>query len=260
MNYKKFWLCFTLVSLLVIFSVPFSLSNAAPPINKELLTRYLQEKKYDQALKEVQSSLKRDNNPESHYWLAVVYSLKNELNSSITELEQALKLNSNFFEAYGLLGDIFHSEGKYLDAIKTYQKVISLNPNSSEIYSRLGDSYYENGDIEKAIENFRTAITLDDQNLQAYMILGRIYIEKGSFNFAIDTFQKVITSSISAQNNPYLPQAHYNIANAYYYKLDLEEAWKHAHLAKKYGLDISSLAKKLKNWEKKKQEAERMRR
>jgi tetratricopeptide (TPR) repeat protein len=71
---------------------------------------------------------------------------------AVRNLNQALRLNSNFAEAYYELGLIALAEKKYEQGIASLEKAISLNPQLAAAHYRLGLAYQRMGNAAHAKE------------------------------------------------------------------------------------------------------------
>jgi len=104
-----------------------------------------------------------------HYLLANE-SLDNSMYDGVLdELHQALREDSNFVEAHGLLADLYRQRRQHKEAVEEYNKAIALNPEYSHVaYLRVGDeevhiAHYEDG--KRHIEKFLTYPDVNPENM-----------------------------------------------------------------------------------------------
>ncbi|MFH1421426.1 MAG: tetratricopeptide repeat protein [Planctomycetota bacterium] len=107
-------------------------------------------------------------------------------------LDEILKLNPNFAEAYNDLGIIKRLAGDTDGAIAYYEKAIQLNPKFAEAYYNRGLAFFENGEIDKAVADFSKAIECNPEFILPYKCRGAIYERKKEFVKAIADFTKII--------------------------------------------------------------------
>lgn len=125
-------------------------------------------------------------NPEdlkAHYFLAVVYSTRNEFDKAAGEYEFILKHFSKAdpenIEIYGYLGQLYYSQRKYEKAIDQFEKILSLDPQNSEVMYLLGSLYLELNKRQKAMEFFKQSIAADSLNDGSLNSLGYVYAQDG---------------------------------------------------------------------------------
>ena len=87
---------------------------------------------------------------EAYNNLGVTFKQLGELNKSINNYQQAIKINPEYAETYNNLGNVYNSNQKIDDAILNYKKAIKLNANFPEAYSNLGNLLKEIGEVEEA--------------------------------------------------------------------------------------------------------------
>jgi type IV pilus assembly protein PilF len=70
--------------------------------------------------------------------LAVLYFQDGKNNFALDEVKQAIQIDPNWFEPYGMRGVIYMQSGEYAPAELSFQKALSINPNSSDIKHNYG--------------------------------------------------------------------------------------------------------------------------
>ncbi len=147
-----------------------------------------------------------------HYLLANE-SLDNSMYDGVLdELHQALREDSNFVEAHGLLADLYRQRRQHKEAVEEYNKAIALNPEYSHVaYLRVGDeevhiAHYEDG--KRHLEKFLTYPDVNPEN----MLLGKKLL--ADCDFSIEAikhpvpFQPVnMGPAINTGDDEYMPVA-----------------------------------------------------
>ena len=151
---------------------------------------------------------------------------------AINQLKNLLEINKNHFDSNSLLGVIFASENKFVeaefyfntakklrplnksimynlalvqqnlkkynDAIINYKKVIELDINYCYAYNNLANIYFELFNYEQAEFYIQKSLKLDKKNPLTYNILGNIYYQNKRFTEALDSYN----DSLEIENNP----------------------------------------------------------
>ncbi len=75
-------------------------------------------------------------------------------------LEESVRLNPNYADAYNNLGNVLLKTGRYAEALKKYQETLRLKPNSAETYANLALTYAQMGRSSEAIAAAEKALAL----------------------------------------------------------------------------------------------------
>jgi type IV pilus assembly protein PilF len=70
--------------------------------------------------------------------LAVLYFQDGKNNFALDEVKQAIQIDPNWFEPYGMRGVIYMQTSDYALAETSFQKALAINPNSSDIKHNYG--------------------------------------------------------------------------------------------------------------------------
>ena len=81
---------------------------------------------------------------------------------------EALKLKSDFTEAYITRGAVFRDVGEFELALKDFNVAIEIDPEFANAYNERGVYYAKIGDTEKALNDFNLAIDLDSEDEDFY--------------------------------------------------------------------------------------------
>ena len=96
---------------------------------------------------------------------------RGKYNSAVTELDQAIKLNSNFVPAYADRAMAYAKLGKNKEALASAQEAVVLKPESAYAHYTLGFAYYQKGKsyFPNARRELETAISLKSDELEKDM-------------------------------------------------------------------------------------------
>jgi len=147
-----------------------------------------------------------------HYLLANEGLDNSMYDDVLDQLHQALRADSNFVEAHGLLADLYRQRRQHKEAVEQYNKALALNPEYSHVaYLRVGDeevqiARYEDG--KRHLEKFLTYPDVNPQN----MLLGKKLL--ADCDFSIEAvkhpvpFQPVnMGPAINTGDDEYMPVA-----------------------------------------------------
>jgi|MEHZ01.3.fsa_nt_MEHZ010953013.1_1 tetratricopeptide (TPR) repeat protein len=156
-------------------------------------------------------------------------ALKNFHGGKLNEAERQLVFLSNeslsergIASVSQLLGMVYASAGKYVEAAKAFEFASTKNPRDASIFSSLcsclfavgkadeaivagekavilapneGDAHYnlanalkQKGDLEKAAEHYRETVEISPELMPAYNSLGVIYLQLGDLKVQFQTF------------------------------------------------------------------------
>jgi tetratricopeptide (TPR) repeat protein len=86
---------------------------------------------------------------------------KGEYDLAIQKFTEAIRLNSNYAEAYYRRGDAYNRKDDRVRAIADYTEAIRLDPKYALAYNGRGIAYRLNEDYDRAIADYTEAIHLD---------------------------------------------------------------------------------------------------
>jgi tetratricopeptide (TPR) repeat protein len=119
---------------------------------------------------------------------------KGDIQNTITNLTEAIRLNPAFARAYNNRAVAQERIGNLEAAIEDYTQAIHYNSNYAIAFKNRGVAFFAKGDVSSAIADFNSSISIDPRNDLAYVNRGmlRCY-EKGDFEGAIMDLTKAIT-------------------------------------------------------------------
>ena len=163
------------------------------------------QKEYKEATTHYTKAIKlKSDFPEAYYNRGITYCYIKEFDLAIKDFNMALALNPDDSGSYNNRGLTYMEKGDFDTAIKNFDTAIQLKPNDATAYNNRGLTYMEKGDFDTAIKNFDTAIQLKPDHAVAYYNRGLTYMEKGDFDTAIKNYQKAIElkpDHVGAYNN-----------------------------------------------------------
>jgi len=110
---------------------------------------------------------------EAHTLYGRYYNVQNDTIRAMKEVDKAISLNPNDWEAYRIKADI--SSG-YINKISNYRKAVNLNrgPEYPSLLNDLGDSYLAIGFPDSAAHIYEEVLELNKDSVEYYTKLGEI--------------------------------------------------------------------------------------
>jgi tetratricopeptide (TPR) repeat protein len=101
------------------------------------------------------------------------------LDTAITQLEQAIRMSPNESELYANLGSMHASSGQVAEAEAMFRKAVETSPKNAQVYLPLGNFYWATGRPAQAEATFLKAIEIDPKNVLAHRALATFYLGAG---------------------------------------------------------------------------------
>ncbi len=93
---------------------------------------------------------------KEHVELGVQYLEERKSDEALRELRRAIELDPNYADAHFHLGTLYHALRAYTSAIKEYEEVLRIDPSYPMIHTALANVHYERG-----LRTWGKAIKLD---------------------------------------------------------------------------------------------------
>jgi tetratricopeptide (TPR) repeat protein len=100
---------------------------------------------------------------------------------AIVYLQQAIREQPNYFEAYNNLGVQHQKLRQWDEAIHAYRRAIELRPNSAKAHVNLAAVYLEQGQVQQAMESLEAARKAEPGSAQVHLFLGQLYLKKQDY-------------------------------------------------------------------------------
>ena len=125
-------------------------------------------------------------------------------------------------------GAAYCRDGKLQEALVCLNKVIEDNPTSYEAFYIIGDIFHQNGEIDKAIKAFSKVLELEPTHTDAALALSILYNDTGQYDQGREIFEQIqasvkcsskSSSGMIGQGDPHLNKKfsykHYELADLY---------------------------------------------
>jgi Flp pilus assembly protein TadD len=179
----------------------------------------------EQARKNLQSTYRSHpdldtiaGDPDLHLRMARTLLAKQRYKEALSQVNEALKLNSDMWEARYLGAYIFQLEGRSDEALVKYKQYLAVKPDDQQAHINLGILLKRAGKFDEAEDQYRKAIDINFSTLEAHYNLANLYIEKNRLENALK--ELLVCAKIAPTN----AMVHNNLGVIYQKRDYLEEA------------------------------------
>lgn len=150
------------------------------------------------------------NEARKHYQKGIE-QLYDKNDKGLTELEQAVKIFPNYYDALNRLGTEYVQRKDYQKAIPHLIKSIDVNQRSHSSFYALGYAAYQMNRIPEAVEAARAATILKPDSINAQWLYGTVSRINGNY----ETSEKTLLQAKKLSKKPF-PEIHWQLALLYY--------------------------------------------
>ncbi len=149
----------------------------------------------NEAKNHIKNALQTREDNQLRYLLAKLCFEQNEEMECKYQLETLVAQDSEFTEAWILLGKLYRKSGDWKNTQNAYKKLTQLMPQEADYYYRLGVALREEGKTEEALSNFRFATELMPEHSRAFYSMASIYDAEGKTEKAIEALNKSLAGN-----------------------------------------------------------------
>ena len=124
--------------------------------------------------------------------LAVLLSLRGEIQETKTLLKKAIQINPKYYEAHTNLGIIYNQERNFDISIELFKKAIIISPNYCNAHFNLGNAYKEINNFKDAIISYKNTIRIDPTHFSSFNNIGLIYHQMKNIESSMYYYKKAI--------------------------------------------------------------------
>lgn len=117
---------------------------------------------------------------------------KGEMEKAKDYYRKATDINPDYLPVLNNLANLLKEEGKLDDSVIYYKKAISLDPGIAETYFNFGNALKDLGRLDDAVEQYGTAIALRPDFAEVYSNLGNILKKKDRYDEAVEKYSKAL--------------------------------------------------------------------
>jgi len=122
------------------------------------------------------------------------FELKDYENAE-ADLKQYIELDKTTPVAYNYLAGCRYMKQDFKGALENYKMVAKLDPNYQDIYTNMGMMKHYLKDLKGAVEDYDKALTIEPDNFTAYNNRGGAKLTLGNMKGALEDFNKAIELS-----------------------------------------------------------------
>ena len=166
-------------------------SEYKKPLSRAKSSKYCS-KECKNKLNEAIVKSKKVLNHIGFHLLGIIYRTKSNYSLALDYLNQSLKLNPLYADAYSDIGALYIEMNNLPLAIKYLQKSLEINPNKLSPNNNLGILFRKLGKLQLALKFFFKALDIDLNNSGLHFSIGQIYDELDNFEKAILHYKKSV--------------------------------------------------------------------
>lgn len=129
--------------------------------------------------------------------LAGVYSEMGEYDKALSAYAKVAELRPSDGYIYISIGSIYENQGKYIDALKAYNKVMEMCPEYLYNYLNIANVQYQLRDYKSSIENYNKFLSTYSQHWEARENLAASYINSGNYENAVNEYENLYSRNPS---------------------------------------------------------------
>lgn len=188
-------------------------AQAAKPAGEDRAAALLDSGKKDEAVKLLQNILEKNpDSPKAHFLMGKALSLEGDLFASIKHLEEAIRVDDKFYDAYFLLGRNYSRVNLLEDALRNYQIYYAVKPQAS-VAIEIARLYESMGKPAQARDYYARANAMNpgNPNLQMRMteatgnLANDLYL-RGNHAFTTNNFDEALNLFSQALETGNLPE------------------------------------------------------
>lgn len=183
-------------------------------VHLQIGTRYLTERNYPSALKELLEAEKYDSNdPIIQNNLGLAYYVRADFEKAKLHLKKAISLDPKYGDARSNYGRLLLDTGHASDAVEEFKSVVNdlTYPQPEKAKVNLGIAYLSVKKYKDAEKAFVSAIELNKNYCPAYIFLGRSFYDQNEFARAA----KRLDQAVAVCKNEGFDEPQYFSAMAY---------------------------------------------
>lgn len=167
---------------------------------------------------------------EAHYNLALAYSegcaTNQQRQQAITEAEAAVQLAPSSAQAHALLGDLYRQQGRYPEAIAELEAAVQLDPADATTLEGLAAAYQRNDQPNEAADTWQQAISLRRAAVaESDLVTAEPHLALGDSLLGAVEYDEALVEYLTAQEiEPENPQVYQALGNVYYWLGRFDEA------------------------------------
>lgn len=170
----------------------------------------------------------KPNDPETMVNLANTYSFLGNFEASFKFINDALRIDEQYRDAYVLKGSNYRIIGDLDLALSSYQTAVQIDPDFFMGHIQIGYLLTAMERHELALEYYENASEIDPESLEAWYGIAKSHQDLGNYDLAQTVYRKILSLEpsfyISYFNQGFIKHYYVNELDSaeYYYNLSLD--------------------------------------
>ncbi len=167
--------------------------EGSPELFNSMGLLYMKLERLEDAKKAFKKALKmRSEYAEAYYNLGVLSVMQNALAQAQTYFEKAIALRPDYEKAYYKLALLFTQKEQTKKAVDAYLKVLEINPDLPEVKLNLAVSYTKLKEYKKAQALYEDILEQDNAYFSAWLNLGEVYYRLKEYDRSLEALEKAM--------------------------------------------------------------------
>lgn len=160
-------------------------------------------KQYDSSLSTINEIVKLDpQNADAYFMLGMNFREMGDTDKALNSLQRAVEIDADMVDAWILLGDIHEQKGQEI-ALKYYQNAVESNPQNIEALHTLAYYYQNHEKVDEALNIYKNILDINPKYTDAHL-------NSGILNLSIDSLDSALAHfNILINMNPKASKAYY---------------------------------------------------
>lgn len=167
---------------------------------KDAIHELLKNKNFDIALKEIDKVLRKNKEIYFYNLKGVVLINQKKYKLAIQALTNSVNLNSNFPDAFNMLGIAYLNIGNKQKAIEFYKKALAANNTYLQAHFNLASYYLNEKDGPKALSKAQEILNIDQENILGIKFLANAHRLMNNMSDSIICREKILDLEETKEN------------------------------------------------------------
>lgn len=164
---------------------------------------------------------------------AVIYLKRGQINEALADLDQAIKLDPNFFDAYMNRGTAYGLLGRAKEALMDFDQALKLNSNSADAHVNRAIMLISLARPKDALLDADDAVSITPENIKAHLLRAQVFLALGRVQDGLREYEVIL------RINPKEPMALLNRGEVYLFLKDMAAAKRDLTQACQLGLQAA---------------------
>jgi len=169
---------------------------------------YYKQKKFKEALVELQSSLKQQD-LTGYYYLGLTHYSLGELENAISQFRKVLDYRPDSVQPRLLVASILLKQKRVDDAVAEAKKAVESDGRNAQAHNILGSAYIAKGLLDEGTAELNRALELDPRLVDAHLKKGALQLVKGKVKEGELELQTAVQVAPEALNTRFLLATYY---------------------------------------------------